>query len=157
MNLKSFFIFLFAILISTSAFSQKDNTRRYYKFDNNWKYTTSDYYTYYRIVDYNSQGNFVGNIVDYYKNGNVQCIVEADTYIMTCGGEFSECGGENGKLYFYDINGNLTMYQEYRNGIRIDKKVYKKENNYEITGADVATGLEIAYNAYLLWKVFSKN
>lgn len=146
--------FLFTVICLTSTHAQENKTK-YFFFDSNWKITTSKNYTYYRKVEVNSKGNFVNPIVDYYGNGEVQCIIKADYFNLQSGRTFLEAGGKNGEIAYFDTSGKMTSYQRYVNGKLIEnQQLQKQKKSSEWTTADIVDGLELALTAYQVYRFF---
>lgn len=145
---------LLTVVCLTSINAQKSSTK-YYFFDSNWKITTSKNYSYYRKVDVNAKGNYTNPIVDYYRNGEIQCIVKADFYTLNSGGTFLKSGGKNGETAFFDTAGKMVSYQRYANGRMVENKQIQSQNTEsEWTTEDIIDGVGMALTAWEVYKFF---
>lgn len=136
----SFSIFL---LLANVSFSQ---TTKYYYFDANWNLTSgnSNYY-YYRVAKFNSNGEFLNPIIDYYRNGVIQSKISTDYFVFTSGdGKI-----RNGSSTHFNKVGVMTGYQNYKNGRFVGKLYF---NAYEeiikgvgCTYGDCENGYGIVY------------
>ncbi len=157
MDIKNiFFSLILAAFCFTGANAQQSEVK-YYFFDSNWEITTSKNYSYYRKVEVNANGNYLNPIVDYYRNGNVQCIIKADNFKLNSGGGFLDSGGKNGEMAYYDASGNMINYRRYANSQLIDNinvGEKKTNSNNEWTTADVVDVLEIGVAAYEIYRLF---
>lgn len=97
---------LLGFMLCFSTFSFAQNQVKY--FDSNWQETTNKYAPYYRIIEYNSRGQFTGVIEDYYRDGTLQCALEADYYRLGCGSHPTDCGMKNGTVAWYHKNGKIS-------------------------------------------------
>ena len=153
MKIKIIFASLLLTAICLTSINAQQTSTKYYFFDSNWKVTTSKNYSYYRKVEVNSTGNYINPIVDYYRNGEVQCIVKADFYNIRSGGAFLTAGGKNGETAFFDSTGKMIAYQRYANGRLIENKQIQNTES-EWTTADIIDGVEIALTAWEVYKFF---
>ena len=152
MNFKLIFSsFLFTVICFVNLNAQ--NTKYYY-FDQNWQLTTWENCTYFRKVELNANGNYVNPIVDYYKNGEVQCIIKADYFKLTSGDSFLNSGGKNGEIAFFDRYGELQRYDRYSNGLLIDSQGPQAQNGSDWTTQDVIDGVNLAMTAWQVYKFF---
>lgn len=144
------------ILICTASIHAQETTSKYYYFDSDWQITTSTDYAYFRKVDVYPNGNYKTPIVDYYRDGQVQCVIEADYFKLNSGASFLEAGGKNGNITFYNREGNVISYRKYANGQLIEN--YTPQHPVKnwldsITVEDVQDGLEIALVAWQAYKI----
>ncbi len=103
-------------------------TTKYYFFDSDWKLTISTDCSYYRKVEYNSNGAIITPIIDYYKNGNIQCMLyPTDYFSATCAS--GNCGTQNGYTKYFHPNGNLSGYRRLQNGQLVHRKDYDINGN----------------------------
>ena len=80
-------------------------------YDDNWKGTSKSNAKYYRIYTFNN--NIYGEIRDYYKSGNIQCIIEGASYIDKNDDSKSKL---EGRSTWYFESGNISMKGNLTNG-----------------------------------------
>lgn len=134
------------LLISVFGFSQH---KEYYFFDSNWKPVTSnDYYSYYRVIEYGSDGIPYTPVKDYYRDGNLQSEVHLDkynSYGIKYSGNAIDMGMYNGKIVQYRKNGSYTI-SYYKNGkySHTSNRFYPNNNdNSKISAGEVLAGAAI--------------
>ena len=107
------FIFLFQISlaqIETAENNLKEDELIIY-YDDNWKGTSKSNAKYYRIYTFNN--NIYGEIRDYYKSGNIQCIIEGASYIDKNDDSKSKL---EGRSTWYFESGNIAQKGNLTNG-----------------------------------------
>jgi hypothetical protein len=143
MKFNILFSFSIFFIVGSSLFAQETQTKIYF-FDSNWQKATTDNYTYYRLVEVYPNGNYKNPIVDYYRNGAVQSIIKADSYNLSSGASFTDAGGRNGEIFFYDISGELESYYKY-----VDREIVTYHNSKEEEDEwTLEDGLKIAQIGY---------
>lgn len=101
------------IIVLLFIFSQNILGQEKIYLDKKWKETTQEKASFYRIVDKKNDNLY--HIEDYYINGNMQM-----------DGYFSDLEKETlqGKIIWYDVNGNKSMLKNYNNGKLEGKTIY---------------------------------
>ncbi len=127
--MKKILILIFSFLFCKSlvVYSQKTD---YYYYDNNWNLVSGySYATYYRVINYSSNGNFISPVKDYYRSGKIQCILYADYLNPACSSGIISCGVKNGEVTWYYENGNISIKRRYKDSRYIGYKEYNS-NGY---------------------------
>lgn len=156
MNFKSIFLPILFLFVFMGNLAAQTTSTKYYYFDSNWELTTRANHTYFRKVEVQPSGGYVNPIIDYYRDGTVQCIIKADYFKLTSGKSFLESGGKNGEMFFYNQNAELTSYHKYASGQLIDS-YQSQQKGEEWTAQDIKDGLDLAYSAWMLYKLFKGN
>lgn len=114
-------VFLVTALIISTLSAQK-LTKEFYNED--WKICDSITASYYRLIEYNSEGQSIGDVKDYYITGEVQWV-----------GRFSfidkfnsQNNKEQGICTWYYKNGNKSSQSNYLDGVKSGKSVTYFEN-----------------------------
>ncbi len=152
MKIKSLLITLVLAFICLSGIDAQETQTKYYFFDSDWKITTSKDYTFYRKVEVYKNGSYANPIVDYYRNGQIQCIVRSDAFNLTSGANFLDAGGKNGDIAFYNKSEELVAYRRYVNGKLVEERKPQVQEDW-LSAQNVQAGLEMVYTAYQLYRL----
>jgi antitoxin component YwqK of YwqJK toxin-antitoxin module len=146
----------FTIACLTGVLAQESQTK-YYFFDDDWNITNSDDYAYYRKVGVYADGGYANPIVDYYRSGQVQCIIQADYFRLNSGSTFLKSGAKNGDIAYYNEYGKLTKYERYENGQLVESRAPKSLGEDIFTPENIQAGLDIAIMAWQLYDLVKRN